>query len=127
MIFGQTPADAKKDEKLREFNSKITSMRQDKELLQAQVDESDWHVYERGPIQEELIELREGSVTKEREIASLQRENRRLKADLNRSEAIVANAGRRHAPHPPGHPHEERATINQHFINTLFDNAKTSG
>jgi hypothetical protein len=33
MIFGQTPADAKKDEKLRKFNYQVTSLRQDKELL----------------------------------------------------------------------------------------------
>ena len=90
------------------------------------MDESDWHVYERGPIQEELMELREGSVTKEREIARLVRENNRIKADLHRANAIVSNAGKRHAPHPPGHPQQERATINQHFINTLFDNAKAS-
>lgn len=127
MIFSQTPEDAAKDKRIRELNRQLTAKRQDNELLQAEVDESNYWVYERGPVKQELIELREGSVTKDREIAKLERENSRLKADLKRAQAVVADAGRRHSPHAVGHPSPERASINQHFINNLFDRAKQAG
>ena len=41
---------------------------QDNELLQAQVDEADYWIYDRGIVAEELYDLRLSSSTKDREI-----------------------------------------------------------
>ena len=58
---------------------------QDNHLLRAQVDESDHWVYERGPIAEELEELRASSVDQTREINRLTRENNRLRDENRRA------------------------------------------
>ena len=65
-----------------ELELRLTSMGADNEVLRAQVDEADYWVYERGPIEQELNELRGGSVVSEREITRLTAENTRLMETL---------------------------------------------
>ena len=47
-----------KDQHIRELEARLNTVNQDNELLRATVDEADHWVYDRGPIKQELIELR---------------------------------------------------------------------
>ena len=89
---------------IRELEGRMRTLNQDNELLRAQVDESDYWIYERGPIQQELLELRDNSVTQTREINRLTRENASISDDLRRAEKAVSTVHRRHQPHEIGHP-----------------------
>ena len=91
------------------------------------MEESEYFIYDRGPIAQELHELREQSVGQTREINRLTRENTRLMEDLRRAEAIVGGVARRHPRHQIGHPPPDRATINQTLVNNLFNRARMNG
>ena len=58
------------------------------------------------------------------ELNRLEREVTQLQASLRRAEAIVADAGRRHPRHEPGHPPVERSSITQTNINHLFERSR---
>ena len=96
-------------------------------MLRSQVEESEFWIYERGPVAEELRALRESRVAQAQEIDRLTSENARVMRDLRRAEAIVSDAGRRHARHEPGHPHDVRASITQTFVNDLFQRSRRAG
>ena len=106
------------------MQASLTEVRHDNELLRAQVDEADYWIYDRGPIEQELNELRVGSFVSEREIDRLTRENTRLMEGIRRADAMVPNASRVHARHEPGHPPQERSSITQTFVNNLFQRAR---
>ena len=100
-----------------ELELRLTSMGADNEVLRAQVDEADYWVYERGPIEQELNELRVGSHVSEREIARLTTENTRLMDSLRGAEATVTDGERVNPP-------QQRATITQTFVNNLFQRSR---
>ena len=83
-------------------------------------------MYERGPIAAELEELRAASVTKEREIDRLTRENVRLMEDLRRAGGRVAGAGRGISANQAAEPPLDRASINQTLVNSLWARARMS-
>ena len=89
---------------IRELEGRMRTLNQDNELLRAQVDESDYWIYERGPIQQELLELRDNSVSQTREINRLTRENANISEDLRTAESMLNLRARRHEPHEIGHP-----------------------
>jgi hypothetical protein len=105
---------------VRELQARLLSVDQDNNLLRANVDESDYWIYDRGPIQQELQELRSSEVTSTMEINRLTRENVKLHDDLRRAEAVVPDAGRRHSRHEAGHPPPERASARQTFVNNMW-------
>ena len=115
-----------KDQHIREIEARLNTVNQDNELLRAQVQESDYWIYDRGPIAEELHELRQSGVTNNVELNRLQRENTRLHANLRRAEGIVTDAGRRIPRHDPGHPPVERSSITQTNINHLFERSRSA-
>ena len=116
-----------KNEEIRELRSHNVSLLQDNELLRAQVQESEYWIYNRGPVAEELQQLRQQTTLQIQEINRLTLENTRLMDDLRRADAIVEGAGRRHQEHPVGHPASERATITQTYVNSLFQRSRESG
>ena len=99
------------NEHIMELELRLTSMGADNEVLRAQVDEADYWVYERGPIEQELNELRVGSVVSEREITRLTAENTRLMETLRGADSIVTDGGNVHPRHSPGHPSQQRSSI----------------
>ena len=92
----------------------------DNGVLRAQVNESDYWIYDRGPIEEELQQLRAGEVSNTMEVNRLTRENVKLHDELRRAESIVTDAGRRHPRHEAGHPPPERASARQTFVNNMW-------
>ena len=123
-----------KNQHIRELEGRCRTLNQDNELLRSQVDESDYWIYERGPIQQELLELRDNSVSQTREINRLTRENANISEDLRTAESMLKVRARRHEPHEIGHPPmnaEERAranaaqfparsSITQTLVNNMF-------
>ena len=107
-----------------ELELRLTSMGADNEVLRAQVDEAEYWVYERGPIEQELNELRVGSFVSEREIVRLTTENTRLMETLRGADSIVTDGERAHPRRSPGQPPQERATITQTFVNNLFQTSR---
>ena len=93
-----------KDQHIRELEGRMRVLNHDNELLRAQVDESDYWIYERGPIQQELLELRDNSVTQTREINRLTRENVKVSEDLRTAERYLYNGVQKHPRHEIGHP-----------------------
>ena len=124
LISRQTSEEHAKDRHIRDLENTLRSKRQDNELLQAQVDESEYWIYDRGPIAEELKELRANSVAKDMEIQRLTRENTRVMESLRRAESVVSGAGRKHVTHEIGHPPADRSSITQTFVNNLWDRSK---
>ena len=109
-----------KDQHIRELETRMTDLHSANEMLRANVDESNYWIYDRGPIEQELRELRQGSVTNTKEINRLTRENVRLMTDVRRADAVVTDTSRSHPRHEQGHPPQQRATITQTFVNNLF-------
>ena len=117
----------KKEEEIRELQAMANNLLQDKALLQAQVNESDYWIYDRGPVAEEMQQLRQQSALQIQEVNRLTLENTRVMDDLRRAEAIVAGAGRRYPQHQPGHPLAERPSITQTYINQMWSQARQQG
>ena len=126
VVAGENADVKAKNEHIREMEARLRDVSQDNHLLRAQVDESNHWVYERGPVAEELEELRASSVDQTREINRLTRENNRLR-DENRRAGLGSSGIRPRQPaHLIGHPEMERATITQNAVNNLFDRARRS-
>ena len=47
-----------RDQHVAELESRLRSVNQDNELLRAEVAESDWFIYQRGPVKQEILDLR---------------------------------------------------------------------
>ena len=100
---GQNADVTDRNQHIRELQTQLRSVREDNQLLRAQVDESEYWIYNRGPIAQELHELRASTADQAMEITRLTRENVRLMDDLRRAEGIVIGAGRRHPAQVPYH------------------------
>ena len=116
-----------KNEEIRELRSHNVSLLQDNALLRAQVQESEYWIYNRGPVAEELQQLRQQTSLQIQEINRLTLENTRIMDDLRRADSIVVGAGSRHQEHPVGHPPQERSSITQTYVNSLFQRSRESG
>ena len=85
-----------RDEDIRQLESMANGLLMDKSTLQAQVDESDYWVYQRGPVAEKIKFLEQLRTQQTQEINRLTIENSKVMDDLRYSEAMFGSAGRRH-------------------------------
>ena len=127
-----------KDQHIRELEARLSQLNRDNEMLRAEVDEADWWIYDRGPIQQELQDLREGNVRNTAEINRLTRENANISEDLRTAERMLHGVHRKHPRHEIGHPPlteeeqrkdrlaqiPERASITQTFVNNMFQKSQ---
>ena len=93
-------------QQIRLLQARLAVVNNSNEELQLQVDESDHCLYDRGPIQEEIDDLRKLNTQHLTELERMRRENNRLKDSVRRAAAIVPEAGRRHQRHAFGHPED---------------------
>ena len=103
-------------------------------MLRAQVDESDYWIYERGPIQEELMELRTSNVQHVKEINRLTRETQTAQENLRKAEDMLGKKVRKHPPHLIGHPPSasegkifNNPNLRQTSLNNMYFNSKNNG
>ena len=111
---------------VRQLEARLAVVNNSNEELQLELDESNHFIYDRGPVAEEMQNLRHLNRQNIQEIQRINMENEALQDSVRRAQAIVPNAGRRHQRHLIGHPELERATITQNAINHLFERSRNA-
>ena len=71
MATGESADVNDRNQQIRELRTQLRSVREDNQLLRAEVDEADYWVYNRGPVARELHELRASTADQAMEITRL--------------------------------------------------------
>ena len=108
------------EQNIRILEGRLVAVNNSNEDLRAELNESDYIVYDRGTIQGEMQNLRRLNGQQVQEIERLKHENQSLQSQLRRARELVPNAGRSTNRHLIGHPSLERANTTQAGINFLF-------
>ena len=88
------------------METRLRSVTQDNELLKAETEEADYWIFDRGPVKQELLDLRETNAQQTREINRLTRESVTHSENLRTAEAMLNREIRRHPRHELGHAPE---------------------